>query len=104
MICRMWHGRTPRAKADAYAALLERRALSGYRAVPGNLSAYILRRDEAEVTHFMTVTYWESEECVRAFAGDDVLSARYFPEDKQFLLEFEPSVQDYTVAAEIRAT
>ena len=104
MICRMWHGRTPRAKADAYAALLEQIALSGYRAVPGNLSAYILRRDEAEVTHFMTVTYWEAEECVRAFAGDDVLSARYFPEDKQFLLEFEPSVQHYTVAAEIRAT
>ena len=104
MICRMWHGRTPRAKADAYAALLEQRALSGYRAVPGNLSAYILRRDEAEVTHFMTVTYWECEECVRAFAGDDVLSARYFPEDKQFLLEFEPSVQHYTVAAEIRTT
>ena len=104
MICRMWHGRAPRAKADAYAALLEQRALSGYRAVPGNLSAYILRRDEAEVTHFMTVTYWESEECVRAFAGDDVLSARYFPEDKQFLLEFEPSVQHYTVAAEIRTT
>ena len=104
MICRMWHGITPRAKADAYAALLEQRALSGYRAVPGNLSAYILRRDEAEVTHFMTVTYWECEECVRAFAGDDVLSARYFPEDKQFLLEFEPSVQHYTVAAEIRTT
>ena len=104
MICRMWHGMTPRAKADAYAALLEQRALSGYRAVPGNLSASILRRDEAEVTHFMTVTYWESEECVRAFAGDDVLSARYFPEDKQFLLEFEPSVQHYMVAAEIRTT
>ena len=88
MICRMWHGRTPRAKADAYAALLEQRALSGYRAVPGNLSAYILRRDEAEVTHFMTVTYWESEDSIRAFAGDDVLTARYFPEDDGYLLAF----------------
>ena len=104
MICRMWHGKTPRSKADTYAALLEQRALSGYRAVRGNLSAYVLRRDEAEVTHFMTVTYWESEECVRAFTGDDVLTARYFPEDEEFLLEFEPFVQHYMVAAEMRAT
>ena len=42
------------SKADAYADLLEPRALSGYRAVPGNISAQVLRRDEAEVTHFMT--------------------------------------------------
>ena len=88
MICRMWHGITPRSKADAYADLLEPRALSGYRAVPGNISAQVLRRDEAEVTHFMTVTYWESEDSIRAFAGDDVLTARYFPEDDGHLLAF----------------
>ena len=103
MICRMWHGITPRSKADAYADLLEPRALSGYRAVPGNISAQVLRRDEAEVTHFMTVTYWESEDSIRAFAGDDVLTARYFPEDDGYLLAFEPFVQHYTVAAVLGA-
>ena len=72
MICRMWHGITPRSKADAYAGLLEQRALSGYRAVPGNISAQVLRRDEAEVTHFMAVTYWESEDSIRAFAAEFV--------------------------------
>jgi len=102
MICRMWHGITPRSKADAYAVLLEQRALSGYRAVPGNISVQVLRRDEAEVTHFITVTYWESEDSIRAFAGDEVLTARYFPEDEDYLLEFEPFVQHYTVAAEMR--
>ena len=103
MICRMWHGITPRSKADAYADLLEPRALSGYRAVPGNISAQVLRRDEAEVTHFMAVTYWESEDSIRAFAGDDVLTARYFPEDDGYLLAFEPFVQHYTVAAVLGA-
>lgn len=97
MICRMWHGITLRAKADAYAALLEERAQTGYRAVPGNISACVLRRDEGEITHFMTLSYWASEASIRAFAGDDVLVARYFPEDEGLLLGFEPQVQHYTV-------
>jgi|GEM_PF-827311 len=77
IICRLWHGRTPRAKADAYAAFLERRAVDDYRSVPGNLKVEILRRDEGEVTHFLTVTHWQSEEAIRAFAGDDLLRAKY---------------------------
>jgi heme-degrading monooxygenase HmoA len=95
----MWHGITSRAKADAYTALLEQKAIPDYRSVPGNLSAAVLRRDEAEVTHFMTVTHWESEESIRAFAGDDLLRAKYYPEDQSFLLEFEPKVQHFVVAA-----
>jgi heme-degrading monooxygenase HmoA len=103
MICRMWHGRTLRAKADAYAAFLEQRAIPDYRAVPGNLSAAVLRRDEPEITHFMTVSCWESEENIRAFAGDDLLKARYYPEDRDFLLEFEPEVRHFVVTASATA-
>ena len=31
MICRIWHGRTPRSKADAYTRFLEERAIPDYR-------------------------------------------------------------------------
>jgi heme-degrading monooxygenase HmoA len=99
MICRMWHGRTPRSKADAYAFFLAQRAIPDYRSVAGNLDVAVLRRDEGEVTHFLTVTHWESEASIRAFAGDDLLKAKYYPEDAEFLLEFEPTVQHYEVAA-----
>ena len=98
MICRIWHGITPRSKADAYTTFLEQRAIPDYRSVPGNISVAVLRRDESEVTHFMTVTHWESEESIRAFAGDDLLRDKYYSEDKDFLLEFEPNVQHFTVA------
>lgn len=103
MICRMWHGRTLRSKADAYANFLEQRAIPDYRSVPGNLSVAVLRRDAEAVTHFLTVTHWESEGCIRAFAGEDLLSAKYYPEDKDYLLEFEPQVQHYTVTASATA-
>ena len=99
MICRMWHGVTPRSKADAYAKFLEQRAVPDYRSVPGNLSVAILRRDEAEVTHFLTVTHWQSEGHIRAFAGENVLKAKYYPEDQGYLLAFEPLVQHFVVTA-----
>jgi heme-degrading monooxygenase HmoA len=97
MIVRIWHGRTPRAVADEYAAFLERRAIADYRAVPGNLEAAVYRRDEGEVTHFLTVSRWVSEEAIRAFAGDELLKSRFYPEDTGYLLEFEPEVQHFTV-------
>ncbi|WP_197736608.1 antibiotic biosynthesis monooxygenase [Rhodanobacter sp. T12-5] len=95
----MWHGVTARSKADAYEAFLEQRAVPDYRSVPGNLSVAVLRRDESELTHFMTVTRWDSEESIRAFAGDELLKAKYYPEDRDFLLEFEPQVQHFVVTA-----
>lgn len=99
MICRIWHGRTPRTRADAYEAFLVRRAIPDYRSVNGNIDVAILRRDEGEVSHFLTVTHWESKAAIRAFAGDDLLKAKYYPEDREFLLEFEATVQHYVVAA-----
>jgi heme-degrading monooxygenase HmoA len=99
MICRMWHGRTPRSKADAYAGFLRERAIPDYRSVKGNLGVELLRRDEGEVAHFLTVTHWESEDCIRGFAGAEPLQAKYYPEDAGYLLEFEPLVQHYQVFA-----
>ena len=99
MIVRMWHGRTFPEQADAYDAFLAARAIPDYRSTPGNLAACVLRRDEPDATHFITLTHWESEEAIRAFAGDDLLKARYYPEDENFLLEFEPRVLHYRVTA-----
>jgi heme-degrading monooxygenase HmoA len=103
MICRIWHGRTSRHKADEYAAFLESRAIPDYRSVAGNLSVQVLRRDAGDVTHFLTVTLWVSEDAIRGFAGDDLLTAKYYDEDRGFLLEFEPQVQHFHVSAEARA-
>lgn len=97
MIVRMWHGRVPTSRADAYAEFLRQRAIPDYRAVKGNLSVNILARREEDVTHFVTLTYWDSLESIKGFAGQDVSVAKYYPEDKDFLLEFEPTVAHYEV-------
>ncbi len=81
MIARLWHGAVPAAKADEYMRYLERTGLPDYRATPGNRGVYVLRRAEEGVAHFLLVSLWESREAIRAFAGDDMERARYYPED-----------------------
>ncbi len=97
MIVRMWHGRVETSKAQAYREFLNRRAIPDYQSVPGNISVHILERQEGEVTHFVTLTFWESLEAIKGFAGDNIELAKYYPEDKDFLLEFEPTVVHYEV-------
>jgi hypothetical protein len=60
-------------------------------------AVYILERPDGEQTHFITMTFWRDEMAIRRFAGDDMARARYYPEDKDFLLEFEPEVVHYEI-------
>ncbi len=100
MFVRIWHGRVPTAQARSYREFLNKRAIPDYRAVPGNISVHILERDDGAVTHFVTMTFWESMAAIRAFAGDEVEVAKYYPEDQDFLLEYEPHVVHYEVVGE----
>ena len=97
MVARMWHGMTPIGKADEYSKFLVERAIPDYRGTPGNLAAYVLRREDRGKTHFITLTFWESLEKIKAFAREPVDRAKYYAEDKNFLLEFDPKVQHWEV-------
>jgi heme-degrading monooxygenase HmoA len=99
----MWHGRVASAKAGRYREFLEARAIPDYRSVPGNLSVHVLERREGAVTHFVTLTFWKSMAAIRGFAGEDVEKAKYYPEDRGFLLEFEPTVVHYEVVGHASA-
>lgn len=99
MIARTWHGIVPREKADAYHEYLLRTGVPDYQATPGNRGVYVLRRLEGPHTHFLLLSLWDSPEAIRAFAGDDIERARYYPEDAAYLLEMEPTVTHYEVLA-----
>ena len=92
LITRIWHGITPANKADAYLKYIQETGVRDYKSTPGNLSVQIWKRIEGEQAHFWTVTTWNSFDDIKKFAGEDFEQARYYPEDKEFLLEFEPRV------------
>jgi hypothetical protein len=96
----MWHGRVPTTKAAAYREFTRDRAIPDYQSVAGNLGVYILERAEGDITHFITLTHWKDLECIKGFAGEDVEAAKYYPEDQDFLLEFEPRVVHYEVVGQ----
>ena len=100
MIVRLWHGTVPASKAGAYREFLNTRAISDYQSVAGNLSVHILEREENDITHFITLTFWKDMDSIKAFAGSDVEAAKYYPEDKDFLLGFEPKVVHYEVVGQ----
>jgi len=95
MIARIWHGTTTAANAGAYLDYLNRTGIPDYRATQGNRGAVVLRRIEGDEAHFLTLSLWDSLEAIKQFAGEDYERARYYPEDKEFLLEFEPAVRHY---------
>ncbi len=95
MIARIWHGVTSASKADEYWAFLNKRAIPDFQGTAGNVGAYILRRVDGDRAHFLTISFWESTDVIRNFAGEDIERAKYYPEDKDFLLEFEPTVAHY---------
>jgi heme-degrading monooxygenase HmoA len=97
MIGRTWHGRVPAAKADAYHAYLFRTGVPDYEATPGNRGVHVLRRIEGDVAHFLLLSLWDSYDAIRAFAGEEIERARYYPEDAEYLLELEPTVTHYEV-------
>ncbi|MBX7151231.1 antibiotic biosynthesis monooxygenase [bacterium] len=97
MIARAWHGRVPLSKSDAYAEFLDKKGIRDYLATHGNAGVYVMRRIENDVAHFLLISLWDSMESIRQFAGQDVDKAYYYPEDENFLLEFESNVQHYHV-------
>ncbi len=99
MIVRIWHGVTPAAKSDEYLEFLNRTGVPDYRTTEGNRAVYVLRRIEEDLAHFLTLTFWDDVEDVKRFAGPDPNKAKYYPEDEEFLLGFEPTVEHYEVVA-----
>jgi heme-degrading monooxygenase HmoA len=97
MIVRIWHGTTRKEKAEEYSEFLRKRAIPDYPSTPGNLSVHVLRRRDGENTHFITLTFWKSMEAIGRFAGVPVDKAKYYDEDREFLLAFEPKVTHWEV-------
>ena len=100
MIARIWHGRTSAKDYEPYTSFMKERAIPDYQQTDGFVKLSFLRRLEQEVAHFTLITYWENLEVIRNFAGHDYEKAKYYPEDEDYLLEFEEKVIHHEVFAE----
>ena len=102
MIARVWRGQTRAEDADRYLDYLRRTGLADARTTPGNRGVQIQRRVADGRAEFVFTSYWDSMDDIRAFAGDDVHVARYYPEDERMLLAMPPDIDHFEVVADER--
>jgi heme-degrading monooxygenase HmoA len=95
MIVRVWRGWIRPEDAEAYTDYVECTGMAAYRATPGNRGAWILRRQDEDRVEFVTLSFWDSLDAVRAFAGEPVDRAVFYAEDDRFLVDRETSVTHF---------
>ncbi len=102
MIARMWRGWVSTDRVAEYVDYISRTGLAEYRQTPGNLGAEMWTRDlgdgRSEVT---TLSWWESLDDVRGFAGDDIDRAVFYPEDDEYLVDREVAVTHHEVVRQL---
>lgn len=95
-VLREWRAEIRRALRDEYVEYVKATGLKSYRGTPGNLGAAIAVRDlDAERSEIVTLSWWTDTAAIKAFAGEDIGRARYYPEDDRYLLTRPQGVQHY---------
>jgi heme-degrading monooxygenase HmoA len=97
MIARIWRGATRAEDAQAYAEYMGATGGQALADTPGNRGVYMLRRMMGDTAEFVMLSLWDSEDAIRAFAGQDIAEAVFFPEDDRFLVDRELTVSHYEV-------
>ena len=74
-------------------------AIKKFPTIQGNLGYQLMRidggPDGTEYVEFQVISYWESLESIKAYAGSDIRRTRDLPRDKEFLVDMEPFVRNY---------
>jgi heme-degrading monooxygenase HmoA len=99
VIARVWHGWTRPENADAYEKLLRSEVFPGIRRIDGFRGADLLRAEIGDEVEFVTVTFFDSLDAVRAFAGEDYELAVVPPEAQRLLTRFDERSAHYELLA-----
>ena len=98
----MWNGQVEASRADEYERYLYENGIKALRRTRGNLGAQMFRRTAGDRVAFVVISYWPSEEAIRAWAGEKLTKVRFLPRDPEFLIDPETEVKHYVIAADER--
>ena len=99
MICRIWHGYTTHKNADAYERVVRTEVIPGIeaRSIPGFLSIDLVRRRLEHEVEFITIMWFDSEQAIVSFVGEDVTVSHVPPQARAVLVRFDERAQHYVV-------
>lgn len=90
-IARVWRGSTRREMADEYERYNFEEGIRPL--IEKARGVQTFRRDVGDLTEFTTISYWESIEAMRSFAGDDPTAVHHLPRDAEYLVELPRAIE-----------
>ena len=100
MIVRLWRGRVAASRATEYRAYQEEVGPPNYRTVSGIRRIYMLGRELGAQVEVAMLTFWESREAIRAFAGEPIDRANYDEYRRRgldYLIELPETVEHFDI-------
>jgi heme-degrading monooxygenase HmoA len=97
MIARFWTAKIAQGHAHVYADHLRSQVLTDLRKVDGYIGAKLLERETGDSVEIVVVTFWQSLDSIRKFAGPDVERAVVSDEIASLFLQYDQRVRHYEV-------
>lgn len=102
MIARIWKARATPQRASEYAAYLQATVVPELSAIGGYQGVTLLQRErDGGVVEVTVITWWESLEAIRAFAGEAVETAVVHDSAARMLIDFDREVTHHQVVVDI---
>jgi heme-degrading monooxygenase HmoA len=97
MIARFWRGYAIGDDADKYQHFLLTTFLPSLHRLKGYEGARVLRNDEQQEIEFIVLTFWESFEAVREFAGPNLRTPVIATEAERLLSRYDKHPKHYKI-------
>jgi heme-degrading monooxygenase HmoA len=101
VIARLWRGWAPTNRAQEYERHYREDVLPVLQRVAGFEGARLLRRTTGDETEFVSLTFFDDLDSVRAFAGPEYEAAVVADEARDVLVRFDDYVVHYETSFEI---
>jgi heme-degrading monooxygenase HmoA len=98
MIARIWKARATPQRVREYADYLKSTVVPELTAIHGYQGVTLLQRDQNGAVEVTVITWWESLEVIRAFAGEAIETAVVHDSAARMLIDFDRSIEHHQVA------
>lgn len=98
MIARVWKGYAAPEKAPLYLEHLRHNVFPELEQIDGYRGANVLQKTENGEVEFIVLTYWQSMDAIRQFAGADAAVAVVAPAAQAILRAYDATVTHYDMA------